>query len=275
MRKYCNNSAVTRKIRITDNIIRLDLRAEEISKSALPGQFIQVRVSDGFTPLWPRPFSIFDTDGEAGEISILLKIAGRGTSTLASKKEGDCLRIFGPLGNGFGLSHNGSKIIMAAGGVGLPPLYLLAKCLIEEGHPSKSILFISGAKKKSELFDCAELQRLNTNLVVCTDDGSEGEKGTVVELLEKRLEKDMDAVVYSCGPSGMLKKIDRMLVERNLPGFLSLEELMPCGYGICSGCAVRVHPSSDRGETDDNREYHLKRICVEGPVFEAGEVMWG
>lgn len=274
MRKFCYGSAVTRKIPISDNIIQLILQAEEISRSALPGQFIQVRVSDGFVPLWPRPFSIFDTNPDAGEISILLKIAGRGTSALASKKEGDSLQIFGPLGNGFNVSNNGSPVIMAAGGVGLPPLYLLAKSLIEEGFPLESILFISGARKKTELFDCAELRRLNTELVVCTDDGSAGEKGTVVEILENMLGNDEKPKVYACGPSGMLKKIDRMLVEKDIPGFLSLEELMPCGYGICSGCAVRVHPSAERGKTDDNRDYHLKRICVEGPVFKAGEVIW-
>jgi dihydroorotate dehydrogenase electron transfer subunit len=73
----------------------------------------------------------------------------------------------------------------------------------------------------------------------------------------------------------MLSKVDQILTQKNISGFLSLEQLMPCGYGICSGCAVKVSPAKDRGETDDKRDYHLKRVCVEGPVFKAGEVMWG
>jgi dihydroorotate dehydrogenase electron transfer subunit len=274
LRRFCCDSAVTRKTNISDNIIQLTLRAGEIAKATLPGQFIQVKVTDDFSPLWPRPFSIFDTDTKNGEVSIILKIAGRGTSLLASKKEGDQIKIFGPLGNGFDLSPNGSRIIMAAGGVGLPPLYLLARRLIEDGFPAGSIVFISGARKKSELFDSADLRALDTDLLVCTDDGSAGAKGTVVDLLKKALAEDNKPEVYACGPPAMLKKIDRMLVDKNIPGFLSLEELMPCGYGICSGCAVRVYPAADRGKTDDNRDYHLKRICVEGPVFKAGEVMW-
>ena len=274
MRKFYCDSIVTRKIYLSDNIIQLGLMAGEISNSALPGQFIQVKITDNYTPLWPRPFSIFDTDPEKEEISIILKIAGRGTSMLADKKERDRVRIFGPLGNGFKLSHNGSRIIMAAGGIGLPPLYFLAKRLIRDGCPSKSILFISGAKRKSELFDSPELSELNTDLYVCTDDGSAGDKGTVVDLLEKSLAKEEKPTVYACGPTGMLKRIDQILVKNKITGFLSLEELMPCGYGICSGCAVRVAPSPERGKTDDNRDYHLKRVCVEGPVFEVGEVMW-
>jgi dihydroorotate dehydrogenase electron transfer subunit len=98
--------------------------------------------------------------------------------------------------------------------------------------------------------------------------------GTVVDLLEKKLENAGDRIVYACGPMAMLKKIDRILVESGTSGFLSLEALMPCGYGICSGCAIKVVPPEDRGPTDDNRKYHLQRVCVEGPVFEAGEVIW-
>ncbi len=272
--KSCGHYPVTRKKILSGSIIQLTFKADDISKSVIPGQFVQIRVSDNFIPLWPRPFSIYDVDTRKGEISIIFKVAGYGTGLLAGKKEGDTVQILGPLGNGFPTPSNNGRIVMAAGGVGMPPLFLLSKFAIENGVPSKSITFISGARTKSELFDSVELAELDTDLNLCTDDGSAGEKGTVVDILEKILENKGDLTVYACGPSGMLKKTDQLLMEKNIPGFLSLEELMPCGYGICSGCAVKVLPSPDRGETDDNRDYHLKRVCVEGPVFKAGEVMW-
>ncbi|UCC79149.1 MAG: dihydroorotate dehydrogenase electron transfer subunit [Candidatus Zixiibacteriota bacterium] len=274
MKKHCGRYTVTKKTFVSRSIIRLSFRAEEISKSAIPGQFIQIRVSDSFSPLWPRPFSIYDADTRRGEISIIFKVAGYGTNLLGGKKEGDSIQILGPLGNGFPIPAGGSAIVMAAGGIGMPPLYLLSKFAIENGVRPNSIIFISGARNKSQLFDPVELTELNMDLRKCTDDGSEGEKGTVVDILERLIGNENNLTVYACGPSAMLKKIDRSLSEKNISGFLSLEELMPCGYGICSGCAVKVFPDENRGETDDNRDYHLKRVCAEGPVFKAGEVMW-
>lgn len=275
MKKHCGSYTVTRKITISDSIVRLSFRAEEISMTAIPGQFVQIRVSENFSPLWPRPFSIYDVDTRKGEVSIIFKVAGYGTSLLAAKKEGDSIQMLGPLGNGFTIPAGENRIVMAAGGIGMPPLYLLSKIAIENGVPSKSICFISGARNKSELFNPVELTELKTDLRICTDDGSEGEKGTVVDILERTIENENNLTVYACGPSAMLEKIDRSLSEKNIPGFLSLEQLMPCGYGICSGCAVKVFPDENRGETDDKRNYHLKRVCAEGPVFKVGEVMWG
>jgi dihydroorotate dehydrogenase electron transfer subunit len=274
LRKHCGLHPVIQKKKISGSIVKLTFKAEDIARSAVPGQFVQVRVSDNFIPLWPRPFSIYDVDTRKGEISIIFKLAGYGTNHLAGKKEGDTVQILGPLGNGFPVPSNNGRIIMAAGGIGMPPLFLLSKFAVENGVQSKSITFISGARTESELFDSVELKKLNTDLKVCTDDGSVGEKGTVVDMLEKILADISNLTVFACGPSGMLKKVDQLLIEKSIPGFLSLEELMPCGYGICSGCAVRVFPDENRGETDDNRDYHLKRVCVEGPVFKVGEVMW-
>ena len=246
----------------------------DISSLAKPGQFVQLKVDQNHNPLWPRPFSIFDINEKDGEISIIFKIAGRGTSTLAEKKEGDSVHIFGPLGNGFPLPDNSNKIIIASGGIGLPPLYLLSKYSIRNGTPPDSIIFISGAKTKDDLFDSEELRQLSVELYYCTDDGSRGEKGTVIDLLNDIVAKDNGVTVYACGPSAMLRAADEILVRKSVSGFLSLEELMPCGYGICGGCAVKVVPPNDRGPTDDNRDYHLKRVCYDGPVFKTGEVIW-
>jgi dihydroorotate dehydrogenase electron transfer subunit len=248
--------------------------AGEIAEVAIPGQFVQVRTSETGVPFWPRPFSIHDSDPKNGTLAILFKVFGEGTSLLASKLPGQKIKIFGPLGNGFPLFQVEREIIIAAGGIGFPPLYFMAKRSIETGFPADKITFISGAKTRTEHLYEPGLYGLGMKLIVCTDDGSEGFKGHVVEFLKQNLAGYANPVVYACGPSAMLKAADNLLAERKLSGYLSLEALMPCGYGVCSGCAVKVHPPADHGPTDDKRDYHLKRVCVDGPVFQAGEVIW-
>ncbi|HBC47072.1 MAG TPA: hypothetical protein DCZ43_08500 [candidate division Zixibacteria bacterium] len=193
---------------------------------------------------------------------------------MAAKIPGQKVHLLGPLGNGFPPLATGREIIMAAGGVGLPPLYFLVKKSIEAGFPAQKITFISGAKTRSELLDERGLFDLGIKPIICTDDGSDGFKGTVVDFLKNNLSNYTKPSFYACGPSAMLEAADKLLLERNLSGYLSLEALMPCGYGVCSGCAVRVHPPIDRGPTDDKRDYHLKRVCIDGPVFGVGEVIW-
>jgi len=202
----------------------------------------------------------------------MFKVYGCGTAQLAGKRPGDKIHLFGPLGNGFPLPEKDKVAIMAAGGIGLPPLYFLAKKSLLSGM--MEIVFIAGARTKAEMLEERDLFDLGSNLIVCTDDGSEGERGTVVDILRRVLPEHERCAIYACGPNAMLKEVDRVLSERRLSGFFSLEALMPCGYGICSGCAVKVHPAPDRGPTDDDRDYHLKRVCIDGPVFNSGEVIW-
>jgi dihydroorotate dehydrogenase electron transfer subunit len=204
----------------------------------------------------------------------MFRVYGSGTAQMASKKAGDLIHLFGPLGNGFPALDTGSDIIMAAGGIGLPPLYFLAGDAIRKGFPSGKISFIAGARSGSEFLTEPGLFELGLTPLICTDDGTAGRKGTVVDILKESLLATSRAVVYACGPNAMLRAVDMLLSERQTPGLLSLEALMPCGYGICSGCAVKVRPPAGRGPTDDRRDYHLKRVCIEGPVFPSGEVLW-
>jgi dihydroorotate dehydrogenase electron transfer subunit len=233
-----------------------------------------VRISESGIPFWPRPFSIHEANQKSGTLAILFKVFGEGTSLLAKRLPGQKISLFGPLGNGFPAMPIGREIIMAAGGIGFPPLYFLAKKSIESGFLANRITFISGAKSRADQLKEPGFYKLGMNLIVCTDDGSEGFKGHVVEFLEQNLDTFTNPSVYACGPSAMLQAADILLTKLNLSGYLSLEALMPCGYGICSGCAVKVFPSPDRGPTDDKRDYHLKRVCVDGPVFRTGEVIW-
>jgi len=274
LRVFSDQFPIANKVKLAPLLYKYSFHAPSISTLAKPGQFIQIKTSKDYFPLWPRPFSIFDTDPKTGMLSIIFKQFGCGTSQLADMDIGDSLQLLGPLGNGFDIPNTKNDIIMAAGGVGLPPLYMLSKWAINSGISKSKITFISGAKTKDELFDDASLDSLGVNLEICTDDGSKGLKGTVVDILEKEIEKNNSPLVYSCGPEKMLERVDALIIKNNLHGFLSLEQLMPCGYGICSGCAIKVVPPDRHGPTDDNRDYHLKRVCKEGPVFKAGEVIW-
>lgn len=193
---------------------------------------------------------------------------------MATKQPGQTVHLFGPLGNGFPIPSAGEKVVMAAGGVGLPPLYFLAKTAIQRGVSPENITFVSGAKTKTDLLEKEGLFELGLKPLICTDDGSLGLKGHVGDLLKNELTRLSKSTVFACGPSAMLKTVDLLLTDLGINGYLSFENLMPCGYGICSGCAIKVKPSADRGPTDDRRDYHLKRVCVEGPVMRAGEVMW-
>jgi dihydroorotate dehydrogenase electron transfer subunit len=274
LRKFSGYYPLISREKLTASVYKFTFRAPEIASRSRPGQFIQIRTSDDYFPLWPRPFSINGVEDGRGDISIIFKVFGCGTSQLAVMEEGRRVHILGPLGNSFPIPGNEDRVIMAAGGVGMPPLHFLTKSAVDNGYPPEKIVFISGARTRDDLFDDRGLGQLGTTLRICTDDGTIGEKGTVVDLLDKEMQNDRKAVIFACGPTEMLAKIDRMLVERKSKGFMSLEALMPCGYGICSGCAVRVRPPADRGPTDDNRDYHLKRVCIDGPVFESGEVIW-
>ena len=270
--KFSGYYTIEKKENISDSVYKFTFRAPEIAVAAKPGQFVQLKTSNHYFPLWPRPFSIYDADKNSGVFSIIFKLFGCGTSQLVDFGENDSIHILGPLGNGFAPLDNGKPVIMAGGGVGMPPLYFLAAQAIRNGYRAADISFISGARTKRDHFDDGGLAELGVNLEICTDDGSYGATGTVVDILENILDKNK--MVYACGPSGMLERIDTLLTEKKIPGLLSLEALMPCGFGICSGCAVKTTPSDDRGPTDDNREYHLKRVCVDGPVFKTGEVIW-
>ena len=263
-----------RKETVSPSIHKFTFEAADIASGASPGQFIQARSSDHCLPLWPRPFSIHDVDPARGLVTIMFRVYGSGTAQMATRSAGDLIHLFGPLGNSFPLPDGGREIIMAAGGVGLPPLYFLSKVAANLGASPEKILFIAGARTKLELLNEPGLFDLGLKPIICTDDGTAGRKGTVVETLRDLLSQRSSAIIYSCGPNAMLRAVDFLLLERGFSGFLSLEALMPCGYGICSGCAVKVSPPPERGPTDDKRDYHLKRVCIEGPVFRTGEVMW-
>ena len=251
---------VAANTRIGEDYFKLILRSKAIAASALPGQFIQIRVSAGDDPLLRRPVSIHRVNADT--LEVLCEIVGKGTQLLSAVKEGGRLDIIGPLGNGF--DYGGARAperkvpVLVAGGMGVAPLVFLAQKL----RKHKPLALI-GARTNKQILCAGELKKLGCKVMTATDDGSLGFKGRVTQLLENILGAGARALaqIYACGPRPMLKEISRLSAAYNIPAQISLEEHMSCGIGACLGCVV-----------DTKAGY--KRVCKDGPVFEARQVVW-
>lgn len=261
---------------IKKGYFEIALSAPKIAKTALPGQFVNIRVSSGLEPLLRRPISIHrirvsECQGvKVSEVVLLYEVLGKGTQTLSGKKAGECLDIIGPLGNGFKLDRGP---ILVAGGMGTAPLVFLAEKLIRTTDDGRRTTVLIGAKTKECILCEEEFKKLGCQVRIATDDGSRGFKGYVSELLKQRL-STIDyrpSTIYACGPSLLLKEISRISLEYNIPAQLSLESHMACGIGACMGCVIKVARAPERQSA---RDFEYKRVCKEGPVFEAQEIIW-
>ena len=193
---------------------------------------------------------------------------------MAQKRPGHTLKALGPLGKPFTQKLKEKKRVLVAGGVGVPPLVFLAERLRERGTKDerRRTKVLIGAKTKDSILCEKEFRDLGCEVRVATDDGSRGFKGYVSNLLKKEL-STIDyriLTIYACGPIPMLKEISRISLEHTIPAQLSLESHMACGIGACMGCVIKTRDVER--ETKDVFEY--KRVCKEGPVFEAGEIIW-
>ena len=235
---------ITQNIPLTKNVYRMKLRGDT-SEVTAAGQFINIKL-DGF--YLRRPISVCDCDADV--ITIIYKVVGKGTEKM-SRMQGGKLDVLTGLGNGYDTSVSGSTPLLLGGGVGVPPLYLLAKHLIAEG---KKVSVILGFNTKDEVFYKAEFEALGADVTVTTVDGSFGVKGFVTDAAA---DKDY-SYYYTCGPEPMLKAIYGSL---KTSGQLSFEERMGCGFGACMGCSCET-------------KYGNKRICKDGPVLEREEIIW-
>lgn len=227
----------------------LELKVAEPFEST-PGQFAMVEVP-GRTLM--RPFSIFEVEGPY--LRFLVKVKGKGTKELHRLQPGVSLKVICPLGKGFPLPKAGDNVILLAGGIGIAGLFHLAK---ELRRRSIAVRLFWGAKEAS-LFPfsvISQLLRLGVDLTLCSEDGSIGLKGLLTDFLPPLDEKD---VLYACGPKEMLERLI-VQVPSTVRLYLGLEERMACGVGACMSCALRT-------------PLGVKRVCVDGPVFERGEIL--
>ena len=210
-----------------------------------PGQFVNIKL-DGL--YLRRPISV--CDAEDGILTIVFKTVGRGTEKLASAEPGEKFDLLTGLGNGYDLSKSGEKPLLIGGGAGVPPLYMLAKKLVEAGKRPSAVL---GFNTADEVFFEKEFSDLGCAVTVTTTDGSRGVKGFVTDALPAGYD-----YFYTCGPEPMLRAVYK---AARTSGQFSFEERMGCGFGACMGCSCRTVTG-------------YKRICKDGPVLEKEEILW-
>lgn len=242
---------------IAESIYELILKGEITSEMSDPGQFVHVKVADGFDPLLRRPISIAAIDQDNGTFTIIYRKQGKGTSLLAEKRAGEKVDVLGPLGNGFPVkeARSGGTAVLVGGGVGVPPMFELAKQLAQNGV---SVISIIGFQSASAVFYEKELAKYG-EVYVATVDGSYGRKGFVTDILS---EVDAD-ILFACGPTPMLRAIESGQYAPEI--YLSLEERMGCGIGACFACVCHTK--------EDPNGFSYKKVCSDGPVFAAGEVV--
>jgi len=266
----------------------IEFESPRIARAAEPGQFVQVLADDYYEPLLPRPFSFLDVTQKS--FKILYQIVGKGTRLISEKKKGDSLVVLGPLGRGFSRAKNAGGVGLVGGGVGIPPLFHLAKVLLADKKlcfKPKDIHVFLGARNKSLLHCEKEFKRMGVDLRVVTDDGSRGQKGFVTQLVDEFLTGPRAAVgrspvpgavggrglvLRACGPTPMLAAVSQLAAKYETPCEVSVEEPMPCGFGACLGCAIKVKASGKGAE--DGQGYRYAISCCEGPVFDSCEVIW-
>lgn len=231
--------------KLTDNVFKMVFEGDTSAVTA-PGQFINIKIDSLYLR---RPISIFDC--KENELAIIYKVVGSGTELMSNMPVGTKLDCLVGLGNGFDISNAGDNPVVIGGGVGVPPMYYLAKKLIEDG---KKVTAVLGFNTANEIFGKEDFEALGVQTIVTTVDGSEGIKGFVTDAL-----KDINySYFFTCGPEPMLKALYN---STNTSGQFSFEERMGCGFGACMGCSCKT-------------KYGNKRICKEGPVLVKEEIIW-
>ena len=251
-----------KKEQLKPDIFKISLEAPEIVADAKPGNFIEIRVTNQIEPFLRRPISIYNMDKEKGILEMIFQVKGKGTKILSEKKEGEMIDILGPLGFGTFEYKSYNNLAIIGGGIGVFPLYELAK---EAKAENKKVNTYLGFRSEEFVVLEDEFKKMSDELILTTDDGSYAKKGFAINYLEKDIEEGKVDSIYACGPLPMLKAVQKLAIEKEIPCQISLEERMACGMGVCLGCAVKKAESPK-----EQPEYW--HVCKAGPVFNAKEV---
>ena len=238
---------IKENIEIAKNTMKMVLEGDTSALTA-PGQFVNIKIDGLFLR---RPISVCDY--KPNELTIIYKVVGAGTEAMAEMTCGQELDILTGLGNGYNVSKAGECPLLIGGGVGVPPMYGLAKALLA-ANPQHKVQVILGFNSEDEVFYAEEFEKLGAEVHIATADGSVGTKGFVTDVM-KNLEY---SYFFTCGPLPMFKAIESIAVTS---GQYSFEERMGCGFGACMGCSCKT-------------KYGNKRICKDGPVLEREEIIW-
>jgi len=244
---------VTENKQLAADIHSITIVSEKLTGEARPGQFIHIKC--GNERLLRRPISISNISDNA--LNFVFEIKGEGTRWLSECKPDSCLDILGPLGNGFDIPNG--KIIVVGGGIGVPPLLYTA------GAVKGNVTAILGFRSKDRVILTDEFEKECGNVIITTDDGSAGVHGPVTAPLKKLLDEEKYSAVLTCGPYAMLRAVAELCMSKGVPCQVSLEEKMGCGVGACLVC---VCATEVKGKAD------MSRVCVDGPVFSAADIVW-
>ena len=239
---------ITENEKLTASVFKMVLEGDTSAVTA-PGQFVNVALPGKYLR---RPISVCDCG--PGKLTLIYKVVGGGTADMAAMEPGAQLDVLTGLGNGYDIGKSGAKPLILGGGIGIPPMYWLAKELIKGACAADKLTVVLGFNTADEVFFEEEFRKLGCGVIVTTADGSYGMKGYVTTPADE-LEYSS---YFACGPTPMLKAVKKALSGR---GQLSLEERMGCGFGACMGCSIRVKGG-------------YKRVCKDGPVFDTEELIW-
>lgn len=243
--------------RVATGVCRIVLDAPRTAATVEPGQFVHLRISRNADFILRRPFSVHRARG--GRLEILYQVVGRGTRALEDGRPGDVMDVLGPIGHGWVVPEGITRALVVAGGLGAAPMGMLVERLAEQGV---QVTFAQGAPSAGKLLARELFDSLCRRSVVATDDGSAGTCGFVTVLSAEQLERERPDVVYVCGPEPMQRIVADQCAAAGVPCQVSLERLMACGIGACLSCVVATRDGQ-------------KRACVDGPVFDAADVLWG
>lgn len=246
--------------KIAPGIVKMTIQSPYIAQNALPGQFVNIKCSDGIHALLRRPISICSVDRERASFTVVFQIKGTGTECLSQKNEGCKVDLIGPLGNPFDLQEKYRKIAVIGGGIGVFPLLYLLK----ESRAAIRSAFL-GFRSKDFIVLEKDFESTSEKLYISTDDGSFGYNGLITGLLEKELENESYDIFYTCGPTSMIKKVVEIAEKNNIKCQVSLEQRMGCGIGACLVCACK---------TKFGDEWEYSHVCKDGPVFWSDEVIF-
>ena len=259
-----DNGTVLTNDKICDNAELYDMliEAPEIAKWAMPGQIVHVLCGEGTT--LRRPISVCEAMGDC--IRLCYEVRGKGTEWMKNRKEGDKISVLGALGHGF--SHKkGERALLVGGGIGIYPLMSIGKKVKADGDSVKAAF---GFRNASLINYVNEFEQNGIGVSVITDDGSNGRKGFVTELVKEALSAGDIDVVYVCGPRGMMAAVAQIAEEAGVRCEVSMEERMGCGVGACLACVCKTMFRDNAGVVGEK----YKRVCMDGPVFDSKEIIW-
>jgi len=252
---------------VTPRHFKLVLSSSYIPSHASPGQFVNVKVCEGYDPLLRRPLSIHRASKEHKRFELLYEVVGKGTELLSRHSVGSELDILGPLGKGFTVEKK-EIAVLVGGGMGVAPLLSLAEQITNNKSQKTNALYILiGAKTRDRVLCEKEFKGITDQVLVSTDDGSYGKKGFISDILLSLIDDQLTThnfqltTIYACGPQAMLRAVTDIAFQKKIDCQISMEQHMACGIGTCMGCVIR---------TKDG----YKKVCDEGPVFDSKEIVW-